>query len=158
MATTDSNKSNESSSGGNKNSRSRTSKSGSKSSSSSTKRNASRSNGSNGNNGSKRGSGNRGGNRRSGGNSNSNNLIPYLSSTAASLIGAGIAIGIGLFATRRQWMPYTEEFNEYLQDRWENLSSSSDDDYDDDEDFDRWPAGEDPAPATFPGDGIRPAA
>lgn len=154
MASTDSNKSSDStSSSTNKSSRSRTGKTGGRSTSSSTKRSASRSNGS------KRSAGNRGGNRRSGGNSSSyTNLIPYLSSTAASLIGAGIAIGIGLFATRRQWMPYTEEFNDYLHDRWENLSSSSDDDFDDDDDFDRWPAGEEPAPATFPGDGIRPAA
>lgn len=154
MASTDSNKNSESNTGNNggssKSARSRAGKAGGKSTSSA-KRSAARSNGS------KRSSSNRGGNRRSASNG-SNNLIPYLSSTAASLIGAGIAIGIGLFATRRQWMPYTEEFNEYLHDRWENLSSSSDDDFDDDEDFDRWPAGEEPAPATFPGDGIRPTA
>jgi hypothetical protein len=48
--------------------------------------------------------------------------MPHWSMTAASLVGAGMAIGFGLFATRHRWMAQAEELNDRLMDRWHDFS------------------------------------
>lgn len=51
--------------------------------------------------------------RRNGSRSNGNDRFDYLpdwTSTAISIAGAGLAMGIGLFATRRYWMPKMDEW------------------------------------------------
>ena len=44
----------------------------------------------------------------------------------ASLVGAGIALGVGLYASRRSWMPMMESLNEQLHEQWTNFASKSD--------------------------------
>lgn len=46
-------------------------------------------------------------------------MMPSVSPTLASLVGAGVAIGIGLYATRRSWMPIAEDLNKQIQGRWD---------------------------------------
>lgn len=36
----------------------------------------------------------------------------------ASLVGAGVAMGVGLYATRRSWMPVVESWNQQMHDQW----------------------------------------
>lgn len=46
-------------------------------------------------------------------NASTNNRYDYLpdwTSTAVSIAGAGLAVGLGLFATRRYWMPKFEDW------------------------------------------------
>ena len=46
--------------------------------------------------------------------------VPSWATMVASLVGVGVALGFGLFATRSRWMPYAEDVNERLHDRWEH--------------------------------------
>lgn len=55
--------------------------------------------------------------------------------TVASLVGVGVALGFGLFASRRRWMPYADDVNHYLHDKWNDFSRSAGDDSDDDDDL-----------------------
>ncbi|KJV04979.1 hypothetical protein [Methylocucumis oryzae] len=48
---------------------------------------------------------------KSNGNSRLENL-PDWTSTAVSIAGAGLAVGLGLYATRKQWMPKIEEWQQ----------------------------------------------
>lgn len=85
---------------------------------------------------------------------------PYWTTTVASLVGVGVALGFGLFATRRRWMPYAEEWNEYLHERWDHYAHAdhANDDHSDfnaedsaNDDVD-WPRGQEAASASFSGD------
>jgi hypothetical protein len=86
------------------------------------------------------------------------NTGPYWATTVASLVGVGVALGFGLFATRRRWMPYAEDWNEYLHDQWDYHARDENDDRDDTDDTP--PRSKDDAPpkpdetttAIFPGD------
>ncbi len=54
----------------------------------------------------------------------------------ASLIGAGIALGVGLFATRSRWIPFAEDLNNRVQARLNRHSETSDNGFEDDDRFD----------------------
>lgn len=63
--------------------------------------------------------------------------VPPWATTVASLVGVGVALGFGLFATRARWMPYAEDLNERLHDQWDERGQNADSDADDDySDFD----------------------
>ena len=55
--------------------------------------------------------------------------------TVASLVGVGVALGFGLFASRRRWMPYAGDVNHYLHDKWNDFSRSAASDFDEDDDL-----------------------
>ncbi len=38
--------------------------------------------------------------------------------TTASLVGAGVALGVGLYATRRSWLPYAGDMTSYVRGQW----------------------------------------
>ena len=38
--------------------------------------------------------------------------------TTASLVGAGVALGFGLYATRRRWLPYAGDMASYARGQW----------------------------------------
>jgi hypothetical protein len=87
---------------------------------------------------------------------------PYSATTIASLVGVGVALGFGLFATRGRWMPYAGELNEQLHERWDQYTHRDDYDDDDHSDYSTATTGnsgygkdEDMASATFPGDSTR---
>lgn len=67
--------------------------------------------------------------------------IPGWTATVASIVGAGIAVGVGLYATRRQWLPKAGQWGEDLNDRFHDLrdryaSNDIDDDkWSDEQDF-----------------------
>lgn len=63
--------------------------------------------------------------------------IPGWAATIASMVGVGVAVGVGLYATRRQWLPKAESWGEELNDRFTDLrdkyrghASNDHDDYD----------------------------
>jgi hypothetical protein len=58
-----------------------------------------------------------------------------LSTAVASLIGVGVALGVGLFATRRRWLPYADDVNAYLHDRWSHDGQDRYSDYSDSDDL-----------------------
>jgi hypothetical protein len=58
------------------------------------------------------------------------NAGPYWATTVASLVGVGVALGFGLFATRHRWMPYADDWNEYLHDQWDHHARNENDDRD----------------------------
>lgn len=64
----------------------------------------------------------------------SQSAIPSWTATVASIIGAGVAVGVGLCATRRQWLPKAEQWSEDLNHRFHDLrdrySSTANDDHD----------------------------
>lgn len=70
-----------------------------------------------------------------------------MTATVASLVGAGIALGFGLFATRSRWMPYAGDLNDRMQDRWDEFAHRNDDNADEGTDYnsdyraktDNWP-------------------
>jgi hypothetical protein len=69
------------------------------------------------------------GRRTNGGGNRS--YMPSMTATVASLVGAGVALGFGLFATRNRWMPYAEDMNDRIHDRWDSFASRNDDNDDD---------------------------
>jgi hypothetical protein len=86
------------------------------------------------------------------------NTGPYWATTVASLVGVGVALGFGLFATRRRWMPYAEDWNEYLHDQWDFHERDENDDRDHTDDTpprfkdDAPPKADETTTAIFPGD------
>lgn len=46
--------------------------------------------------------------------------------TVASVIGVGVAVGVGLFATRRQWLPKAEEWGGQIADRFAHGADDDD--------------------------------
>ncbi len=88
--------------------------------------------------------------------------IPPWATTVASVVGVGVAVGAGLFATRRQWMPQAERLTGQIAARFrsEDNSRDSDDFYADgiaDQD-ERWNEDEGFAEASFPDRDIYPAS
>ena len=88
--------------------------------------------------------------------------IPPWTTTVASVVGVGVAVGAGLFATRRQWMPQAERLTGQIAARSRNEGNSrdSDDFYADriaDQD-ERWNEDEGFADASFPDRDIYPAS
>ena len=47
--------------------------------------------------------------------------VPGWAATIASVVGVGVAVGVGLYATRRQWLPTAESWGEDLNDRFTDL-------------------------------------
>lgn len=64
--------------------------------------------------------------------------MPGWASSLGPVIGMGVAIGMGLFATRRQWLPHAEQWEEQLRDRFARFREGNEtydfEDLDDDED------------------------
>lgn len=54
--------------------------------------------------------------------------MPGWAATIASVVGVGVAVGVGLFATRHQWLPKAEEWGDQLASRFRH--QNDDDDYD----------------------------
>lgn len=68
--------------------------------------------------------------------------VPGWTATIASVVGVGVAVGVGLYATRRQWLPKAEAWGEDLNERFgdlkEKYSGQAHNDHEDDgaEDWD----------------------
>lgn len=87
--------------------------------------------------------------------------IPGWAATIASVVGVGVAVGVGLYATRRQWLPAAEQWGESLNGKVNDLRDkyghhASNDHRDDDIDADEWDDDIGLSDASYPAS--RPAA
>jgi hypothetical protein len=81
--------------------------------------------------------------------------MPAWATTLASVVGVGVAVGVGLFATRRQWLPQAEEWGDQLQERF-GRGQNDDDEFYGEDDSDDWEGGN-ATNANFPGTGATAA-
>lgn len=64
--------------------------------------------------------------RSSNGQYKSDSSIPAWTATIASIVGVGVAVGAGLYATRRQWLPQAERWGDQISSRFRNDGSDED--------------------------------
>lgn len=56
--------------------------------------------------------------RNSEGRFRSDPSVPAWAATIASIVGVGVAVGAGLYATRRQWLPQAERWGDQIASRF----------------------------------------
>lgn len=68
--------------------------------------------------------------------------VPTWATALASVVSVGVAVGVGLFATRKQWLPQAEEWGEQLQEKFQDRfgrAQNDDDRFADDDDWEGAP-------------------
>lgn len=99
--------------------------------------------------------------RASDGRFKGNSAIPGWAATVASVVGVGVAIGAGLFATRRQWMPQAERWGDQIATRFRHEEDENEfygDSIADRDDEENWDDTEKVSRAAYPDRDIYPGA